>query len=145
MVNDNNLAQVLQQLEIQKGFLNELDIVLKNEQQAIELRDADLLKSTATEKFSLLNKIQNTDKHLQNFPIPELKKQFPQLAEIVDHITAQLKASQQQNDINAHASHQSQIAIKKVTEILIGSMKSMTYDSKGAQKSNSLLGKGIKA
>lgn len=145
MIEQNAVQNIQQSLIEQKQNLDALWLTLQNELEAINARNGNVLESTAKEKVILLNKISKLDKKLANASLEKIKEVVPSIQEDINTINEQLNNCKQQNDINSHAAHQTHIAVKKVTDILLGSIKSLTYDNKGKSKAGTLLSKGIKA
>ena len=145
MENEQVIASIQQSLVAQKKNLSSLWQTLQNELEAINTRDGDKLESTAKEKLIILEEISKIDKKLSDFSLNKFKKILPNIDDDIKNINEQLTNCKQQNDINTHAAHQTQVAVKKLTEILLGSIKSITYDKKGLSQSGNLLGKSIKA
>ena len=145
MIEQNIIQNTQNTLNEQKQNLDTLWVTLQNELEAINTRNGNALESTARAKITILNKIATLDKVLATAPLKELKETIPSIKECITNINTLLGDCKQQNDVNAHAAHQTQIAVKKVTDILLGSIKSLTYDNKGKSLSGTLLSKGIKA
>ena len=145
MIEQNAVQNIQQSLIEQKQNLDALWLILQNELEAINARNGNALESTAKEKVILLNKISTLDKKLINSSLEQIKEVVPSIKEDINAINEQLNNCKQQNDTNAHAAHQTHIAVKKVTDILLGSIKSLTYDNKGKSQAGTLLSKGIKA
>lgn len=145
MIEQNAVQNIQQSLIEQKQNLDALWLILQNELESINSRNGSALESTAKEKVILLNKISTLDKKLINSSLEQIKEVVPSIKEDINAINEQLNNCKQQNDTNAHAAHQTQIAVKKVTDILLGSIKSLTYDNKGKSQAGTLLSKGIKA
>ena len=134
-------AILLQQKENMLALENELNAEIA----AISTRDADKLTESANAKLILLEKIQKKDKQLQSCSLAQMTIESEDIAALVEEIKTLLSHCQQQNEINAHAAHQTSIAVNKVKDILLGANKVLTYGKKGAAEGGSLLGKGIKA
>lgn len=134
-------AILVQQKENMRALHNELSAEIA----AISTRDADKLTASASAKLTLLEKIQKKDKQLQSCSLAQLVTESADIAALVDEIKTLLGECQQQNEINAHAAHQTSIAVGKVKDILLGANQVLTYGKKGGAQGSSLLGKGIKA
>lgn len=145
MIEQNVIQSIQQSLVEQKQNLDALWLTLQNELEAINTRNGNALENSAKEKVVILNKISKLDKKLINSSLEQLKDSIPSIKEDITAINEQLSNCKKQNDLNAHAAHQTQIAVKKVTDILLGSIKSLTYDNKGKSQAGTLLSKGIKA
>ena len=141
----DNHIQVMDLLNEQKNNLAQLSNALNSELAAISSRNADNLTESSVSKLEILKKVQSVDKRLAHLGLGELIQLSAEIDELVKEVKAQLAVCQKQNDINAHAAHQTHVAVNKVKEILLGSKQSLTYDKKGATAGNSMLGKGIKA
>jgi flagella synthesis protein FlgN len=131
MIEQNAVQNIQQSLIEQKQNLDALWLILQNELESINSRNGNALESTAKEKVILLNKISTLDKKLINSSLEQIKEVVPSIKEDINAINEQLNNCKQQNDTNAHAAHSNTIAVKKVTDILLGSIKSLTYDNKG--------------
>ena len=140
-----NVSHVIDLLNEQKGNLAQLSLVLTNELAAISSRNADSLTDSATTKLDILKKVQNVDKRLAHYGLAKMIQSNTEIDDLITEVKDELAACQKQNDINAHAAHQTHVAVNKVKDILLGSKLSLTYDKKGAATGNSTLGKGIKA
>ncbi|WP_170940507.1 flagellar export chaperone FlgN [Pseudoalteromonas sp. NBT06-2] len=145
MIEQNAIQNIQQSLIEQKQNLDALWVTLQNELEAINTRNSNALENSAKEKVTILNKISILDQKLINSPLAQIKNSIPSIKEDISAINELLSNCKQQNDLNAHAAHQTQIAVKKVTDILLGSIKSLTYDNKGKSQAGTLLSKGIKA
>jgi len=145
MTEQSAIQNIQQSLNVQKQNLETLWATLQNELEAINNRNGSALESTAKEKVTILNKIAALDKVLATSQIAEIKETVPSIKQDIANINELLNKCKQQNDVNAHAAHQTHIAVKKVTDILLGSIKSLTYDNKGKSQAGTLLSKGIKA
>jgi len=145
MIEQNVIQSIQQSLVEQKQNLDSLWLTLQNELEAINTRNGNALENSAKEKLALLNKISKLDKKLISSSLEQLKDSIPSIQKDITDINELLSNCKQQNDLNAHAAHQTQIAVKKVTDILLGSIKSLTYDNKGKSQAGTLLSKGIKA
>jgi len=145
MIEQNVVQNIQQSLIEQKQNLDALWSTLKIELEAINTRNGSALESSAKEKVVILKKISALDQKLINSPLQQFKDAVPAIKQDITAINEQLTNCKKQNDLNAHAAHQTHIAVKKVTDILLGSIKSLTYDNKGKSQAGTLLSKGIKA
>jgi flagella synthesis protein FlgN len=141
-----NQPPVLALLTQQQEHLEVLLLLLKQELQAISLRDINELESNSADKLQQLEQIQQLDQQIASHPQLLQLKADPQLIKHVQHIDSVLHLCKEQNEINRLTLEQSQITIERFKhELLQQRGKSgLTYNAKGKPALDSI-GKGIKA
>ena len=127
---DNQVALCQHKLESQLQQLNDLTLILDAELNALSSRKGDGLKEIAREKLMLLNAIQKLDKELSGFASELFSHEA--IVPITKSINEKLLNCKKQNDVNAQAAHQANLAVKELKNILIGAPSSVTYGQDGA-------------
>jgi flagella synthesis protein FlgN len=144
MFMDNQVALCQHKLESQLQQLNDLTLILDAELNALSSRKGDGLKEIAREKLMLLNAIQKLDKELSGFASELFSHEA--IIPITKSINEKLLNCKKQNDVNAQAAHQANLAVRELKNILIGAPSSVTYGQDGAViNAEAKLVKNIKA
>ena len=141
---DDQINLCHHKLESQLQHLNALTQLLDAELACLASKKGDGLKDIAREKLTLLNTIQKLDKELSGFNQDIFKTE--QIKPLTESVNSLLLKCKKQNEVNAQAAHQAQLAVKELKNILIGAPTSVTYGQDGGVISeNSELVKNLKA
>lgn len=144
MCMDDQINLCHHKLENQIQHLNALTQLLDAELECLASKKGDGLKDIAREKLTLLNSIQKLDKEISGFNRDIF--QAEQITPLTNAVNSLLLKCKKQNDVNAQAAHQAQLAVRELKDIIIGAPTSITYGQDGGVVSaNSELVKNLKA
>ena len=144
MCMDDQINLCHHKLEKQIQNLNALTQLLDVELECLAGKKGDGLKDIAREKLTLLNSIQKLDKEISGFNKDIF--QIEQIIPLTNTINSLLLKCKKQNDVNAQAAHQAQLAVRELRDIIIGVPTSITYGQDGeVVNANSELVKNLKA
>ena len=141
------MASLSSLIDFQLQSANELSSVLEKEKIAITARAAKDIEQLATEKLSLINKLQQTDERIGQHPDVGSLATDPDLSPLVDKIRAIITDCQQANIINGEALQRAQMSFNKLNNLMQQSQGKlgMTYNADGQTKNVTTLGTNIKA
>ncbi|MEW7864246.1 flagella synthesis protein FlgN [Aeromonas diversa] len=131
-------------LNIQSTHLADMLTLLKEEQGLLEQRQALSLPDLLKRKQELANHIQAIDQLIA--AQPDIKTALACYQPAVSHLTDQLQACQEQNDINGKLLELNITANRRLAGLLtqLRDRSSLTYDAKGNTRAGTR-SRGIKA
>ncbi|GLT16735.1 molecular chaperone [Vibrio zhanjiangensis] len=141
------MASLISLLDFQLQNAQGLSDILEKEKLAIATRVAKDIEKLATEKLSLINKLQQTDERIGQHPDVESLTSDPELSPLVDKIRVIIGDCQQANIINGEALQRAQMSFNKLNNLMQQSQGKlgMTYTADGQTKNVTTLGTNIKA
>lgn len=139
------LSQVTKQFTSQKLRLEQLQVILTDELEAVKNRDGNLILDITKKKELQLEAIKNADALLNKDKYQEVVSNTEVFSKIKDEINDLLLKCKHLNEVIYLTATQNQIAVQQVKELLFGGSKNTTYDAYGKKSSSSSLSSGIKA
>ncbi|MGF1699337.1 flagellar export chaperone FlgN [Photobacterium makurazakiensis] len=142
------MSQSIEQLlELQQATLVSLSRLLEQEKAAIVARKAADISQLATDKLTLIHKVQQQDHLIASHPNRQQLVDKPNLATIVEEIKAMAARCKEINEVNGEALQRAQLSFHKLNNLFQQSRgkQQMTYNSDGVAQNIRSLGTNIKA